>query len=112
MKLLDYVGKINNAINILSDSHAAHLWATLDGMSFDEGGMQRRRDWYNDQYEKVMEFLVGACQELQQRDRLVICDLRMAEIREHIARTEAEFSCYREVQESLLKSDLLAGGPF
>ena len=107
MNLLDYVCKISNAINMLSDSHAAHLWAALDGMSFDEEGMQRRRDWYNDQHEKVMEFLVQECQELQQQDRLIICDLRMGEILEHIMQTEAEFRCYRELQESLLKSDLL-----
>jgi hypothetical protein len=107
MDLLDYVAKINNAIPMLSDSYSAHLWATLDGMSFDAEGMQVRRVWYNDQHEKIMEFLAWDCPELAQRDRLIVCDLRMSEIRERIIRKEAEFRCYCEIESDLLGSDLL-----
>jgi hypothetical protein len=94
MTLLDYEERINSAINMLSYSHSAHLWATLDGMSFDAEGMQRRRDWYNGQHAKIMEFLERDCPELERRDRLTICDLRMDAVREHIEQTEAEFGCY------------------
>jgi hypothetical protein len=55
------------------------------------------RDWYNNQHEKIMEFLERECPELEQCDRLIICDLRMNEIREHIMRRESEFACYREI---------------
>jgi hypothetical protein len=97
MTLHGYVGKINNAIPMLSESYAAYLWATLDGMSFDAKGMQERRNWYKDQHEKVMEFLERDSPELRQRDREIVCDFRMSEIREHIMRTEAEFACYRGI---------------
>jgi hypothetical protein len=107
MNLLEGVNKLDNEFNILSFTHADSLWAKLDGMPFDEEGMQQRWEWCDDLYRRLMKCLEREFPKLEKGERQIICDFRMYPIREHVERTEAEFGCYREVRSALLGSDLL-----
>jgi hypothetical protein len=98
MALLDYVVKINNAIPMLSESYAAHLWATVDGLSFDAEEILQPWSWYNDFYREVMKCSEGF-PELEPHERRIICDFVMYPIRERIERAEAKFRCYNEMLE-------------
>lgn len=92
MTLPDYVIKINNAIPM------AHLWATVDGLSFDAEEIRQRWFRYNDFYREVMKCSEGFS-ELEPHERRIICDFVMYPIRERIERTEAAFRCYNEMLE-------------
>jgi hypothetical protein len=98
MTLPDYVGKINNAISMLSDSYAAHLWATVDGLSFDAEEILQPWFWYSNFCREVMKCSEGF-PELEPHERRLICDFVMYPIRERIERAEAEFRCYNEILE-------------
>jgi hypothetical protein len=76
MTILEGVRKIDSAFPIFSYNDEGHIWATLDEMPFDPEGMQRRRNWHNNLYQNIMEFL-EEFPELEQIDRQIICDLRM-----------------------------------
>jgi len=98
MTLLDYVAKINNAIPMLSDSYAAHLWATVDGLSFHAEEIRQPWFWYDDFYREVMK-CSEMFPEVKPHERRIICDFVMHPIRERIERAEAEFRCYNEILE-------------
>jgi hypothetical protein len=100
MTILEGVRKIDSAFPIFSYNDEGHIWATLDEMPFDPEGMQRRRNWHNNLYQNIMEFL-EEFPELEQIDRQIICDLRMNPIREHVLQTKSKFDCYCESLDGL-----------
>lgn len=99
MTLLDYVVKINSAVPMLSDSYAAHLWATVDGLSFDAEEIRQPWFWYSSFYREVMNCSEGF-PELGPHERRIISDFVMFPIRRRIERAEAAFRCYSEMLEN------------
>ena len=93
MTLADVVSSIESAFPIFSFGDR-HIVERLSTFSFDEEGMARRWDWYDRLSRNVLEFLGQRFPEVGQRDRSIIGDLQMNQIREKIARDESEYAYY------------------
>ena len=99
MNPLDYVAKIDNAIPILSGGDSAHLWAAVDGLSFDSEEIRQPWFWFSGLCREVMKFLEGF-PELEPHERQIVCDFRMYPIRKRIEQAEAAFRSYEEMLEN------------